>query len=305
MTAFLIKRTIASLFVIWCVVTLTFVLVRQMPGGPFSAERKLPDQILRALEAKYNLDAPLPRQYMDYMGKLVRGDLGISIKYRNRSVNEILAQTLPVSFSLGAIAFLIATTLGVWLGTIAAVNKNTMIDTGAMLAALFAISIPTFITGPAFILMFALGLGWFPVGGWNSLAGMVLPSVCLALPFAAYIARLQRNSMLETINEDFVRTAYAKGLPERRVIYKHALKVGILPVVSFMGPLAAHLLTGSIVVEKIFAVPGAGRFFVESVLNQDGFLLGGVVIVYCSLLVFFNLLVDITYSFLDKRIALE
>jgi oligopeptide transport system permease protein len=269
------------------------------------SERNLPEHIEEAQMAKYRLNQPLYQQFGAYLGLLSQGDLGPSIRYRNRSVNEILAQTLPVSFTLGALAFLLASTMGIWLGTLAATHKNSLIDNGAMLAALLAISIPTFITGPAFILIFSLWLGWFPVGGWTDFSTMVLPAICLALPYAAYIARLQRSSMLETVNEDFIRTARAKGLEERQVIYKHALKVGILPVISFLGPLAAHLLTGSIVVEKIFAVPGAGRFFIESVLNQDVFLLGGVVIVYCSLLVGFNLLVDVTYSLLDKRIALQ
>jgi oligopeptide transport system permease protein len=229
----------------------------------------------------------------------------LSTKYRNRTVNEILAQTLPVTMALGAISFLLATVGGVWIGVFAAVRRGTWADTGAMLLALLAISLPSFIIGPLLILWLALGLGWFPVGGWGGWSHLVLPAVTLAAPYIAYIARLMRGSMLETLGQDFIRTARAKGMAERAVIYKHALRVAILPVVTFLGPLAAHLLTGSIVVETIFHLPGAGGFFVNSILNRDGFLLGGVVIVYCVLLVVFNLFVDVVYTILDRRIRLD
>jgi oligopeptide transport system permease protein len=230
--------------------------------------------------------------------------LRLSTKYRNRSVNEILAQTLPVTMTLGGVSFLLAVAGGVWIGVFAAVRRGRVGDASAMLVALLAISLPSFIIGPLLILVFALQLGWFPVGGWGGWQHLVLPAVTLAAPYVAYIARLMRGSMLETLQMDFVRTARAKGLPERTVVYLHALRVAILPVVTFMGPLAAHLLTGSIVVETIFHLPGAGGFFVNSVLNRDGFLLGGVVIVYCTLLVIFNFLVDLAYTLLDRRIQL-
>ena len=244
------------------------------------------------------------QQYVDYLRDLLHGDLRLSIQYRNRSVNEILAQTLPVSLTLGALAFLIATTAGVWLGVFAAVRHNGAFDAGAMFGALLAISVPTFVTGPLCVLVFALKLGVLPVGGWGTAASVVMPALVLAAPYVAYIARLMRSSMLEVLGQDFVRTARAKGLPERTVVYKHALKVGILPVVSFLGPLAANLLTGSVVVESVFNLPGMGGFFVNSVLNRDGFLLGGVVIVYCLLLVVLNLVVDIAYTLLDRRVQL-
>jgi oligopeptide transport system permease protein len=211
---------------------------------------------------------------------------------------------LPVSFVLGGVAFVIATVLGVLVGTYAAIRRNQLGDFAAMLGALLAISTPSFITGPLLVMVFALGLGWLPVGGWFRPSSIVLPAVCLAAPYVAYIARLMRNSMVEVLNQDFVRTAKAKGLAERSVVYKHALKVAILPVVTFLGPLAAHLLTGSIVVESIFAIPGAGQYFVNSILNRDYMLLLGVVIVYCTLLVVFNFAVDIAYCFLDRRIKL-
>jgi len=289
---------------LWCVVTLTFFLIRAAPGGPFDRERKIPPQIEKQLLAKYKLDGPLLQQYFDYLGDLVRGDLRLSTKYRSRSVNELLAQALPVSIVLGAAAFLIATTTGVWLGCWAAFRRHTAIDTGAMFAALLAISVPTFVTGPLLVLVFAITLRWLPVGGWGGFSSIILPAITLAGPYVAYIARLMRTSMLEVLGQDFIRTARAKGLGSSQVLYKHALKVAILPVVSFLGPLAANLLTGSIVIEHIFNIPGAGGFFVHSIQNRDGFLLGGVVIVYCALLVVMNLVVDIAYTLLDRRIKL-
>ena len=305
MVAFVIRRFIALGIVLFLVVSATFFLIRLSPGGPFDAERKIPEAIEQQLLAKYKLDGTLWQQYSGYLGDLVRGDLRLSTKYRSRSVNEILAQTLPVTFVLGASAFLIATLGGVWLGAFAAFRHRKWGDAGAMFVALLAISLPSFVTGPLAILIFALTLGWFPVGGWGGFSHLVLPSIVLAAPYVAYIARLMRSSLLETLNQDFVRTAYAKGLTGGAVLYKHALRVAILPVISFLGPLAAHLLTGSIVVETIFNIPGAGGFFVNSIQNRDGFLLGGVVIVYCVLLVVFNLLVDIAYTALDRRIALD
>lgn len=305
MVGFLIRRVLALALVLFCVVSITFVLIRLSPGGPFDSERNLPPAIEAQLLAKYKLDGSLWQQYTGYVADLLQGDLRLSTKYRNRTVNEILAQTLPVTFTLGAVSFLLATVLGVWLGTFAAVRKGTGMDTGAMLLALLAISLPSFVIGPVLVLVFALGLGWLPVGGWGGLSHLVLPAITLAAPYVAYIARLMRGSMLETLGQDFVRTARAKGLADHVVVYKHALRVAILPVISFLGPLAAHLLTGSIVVETIFHIPGAGGFFVNSVLNRDGFLLGGVVIVYCALLVIFNLLVDISYTLLDRRIRLD
>jgi oligopeptide transport system permease protein len=304
MITFILRRVVSLLFVLFCVITITFFLVKMAPGGPFDRERKIPPQIEKELLAKYKLDGPWMQQYTGYLWDVVHGDLRLSTKYRNRSVNELLAQTLPVSGTLGGIAFLIATAGGIWVGSFAAVRHHKPADTMAMLGALLAISIPTFVIGPLLILIFALRLRWLPVGGWSGISYLILPSITLAAPYLAYIARLMRTSMLEVLGMDFVRTARAKGLAESRTVYKHALKVAILPVVSFLGPLAANLLTGSVVVESIFNVPGAGAFFVNSVLNNDGFLLGGVVIVYCALLVVMNLIVDLLYMCLDRRIQL-
>ncbi len=305
MVSYLTRRLIASVIVLFCVVTITFFLMRISPGGPFDAERKLPPAIERQLMAKYKLDGTLWEQYSGYMSDLMKGDLRLSTKYRNRSVVEILAQTLPVTMTLGASAFLLAVVVGVVLGVTAAAAHGRWQDTAAMLLALSALALPSFIIGPLLILVFALWWQWLPVGGWGTLETLILPSITLAAPYVAYIARLLRGSMIDTLNQDYVRTARAKGLRESVVLYKHALRVAILPVVSFLGPLAANLLTGSIVVETIFNIPGAGGFFVNSILNRDGFLLGGVVIVYCAMLVIFNLIVDLLYSVLDRRIRID
>lgn len=315
MFAYILRRSASMLVVLFCVITITFVLVRSMPGGPFTRERKLNPATQKQLESQFDLDGPLWQQYTSYLGVrknnsgqyqgLLQGDLKLSTSIKARSVREILAQTLPISFTLGTAALLIASLGGVWLGSLAAVRHHSPIDAGAMLAALFLISIPTFVIGPILILIFAIKIRALPVGGWNSPASLILPALTLAGPYIAYVARLMRTSMLEVLQQDFVRTARAKGLSENRVIYQHALKVAILPVVSFLGPLAANLLTGSIVVETIFNIPGAGPFFVNSILSTDVFLLEGVTIVYCTLIIVLNLLVDIAYTWLDRRIRLE
>ncbi len=296
-------RRLASLpVVLVCVVTITFFLIRLSPGGPFDSERKLPAAIEKQLLAKYKLDGPILTQYTGYLKDLLHGDLRLSTKYRNRSVNEILYQTLPVTLTLGVTALLIAIMAGIWLGAFAAARSGTLAEGGALALMLLAISLPSFVLGPLLILIFSIRLVWLPVGGWGTPSQLLLPALTLALPYAAVIARLLHDSLRETLAEDFVRTARSKGLAERVVVYRHALRVAILPVVSYLGPLAANLLTGSIVVETIFHIPGAGGFFVNSILNRDGFLLGGVVIVYCLLLILFNLLVDLSYRLLDRRI---
>ena len=304
MVRFIAKRTVGLVVILFCVVTITFFLVHLMPGGPFDRERKLPEHIEKQLLAKYKLDGPIFEQYAGYLSDLLHGDLRLSTKYRSRSVNEILADSLPVSGLLGGIAFCVATIGGVFLGSLAAANQQTWIDRTAMLSALFAVSLPSFVIGPVLVLVFAIDWPVLPVGGWGTFRSLILPSITLAAPYTAYIARLTRSSMLEVLTQDYIRTARAKGLSNSSVLYKHALRVTILPVVSFLGPLAANLLTGSIVVESIFSIPGTGGFFVNSVLNRDGFLLAGVVIVYCSLLVVFNLVVDLLYGLLDHRISL-
>jgi oligopeptide transport system permease protein len=314
MLALIFRRTLLMVVVLWCVVTLTFFLVRLAPGGPFTKERALTPEIEQQLLKEFNLNGTLWEQYTTYLGVrknpageysgLLQGNLQLSTKSRGRSVKELISQTLPVSAVLGLGAFLLATTVGIWLGGLAAVRHHTWVDTGAMLTALTLISVPTFVVGPILVLIFALKLRWLPVGGWDSPSSLILPIITLAGPYIAYIARLMRSSMLEVLRQDFVRTAHAKGLREQRVIYKHALKVAILPVVSYLGPLAANLLTGSVVIEVIYNIPGMGGFFVNSITNRDSFLLLGVVILYCTLLVVLNLFVDLAYSWIDPRIRL-
>ncbi|MEA3211378.1 MAG: oligopeptide transport system permease protein [Chthoniobacter sp.] len=314
MAAFILRRFASLLVVLLCVVAITFVLSRMAKGGPFTRERNLPASIEKRLLARYNLEGPLWEQFTVYLGVrrnvsgkfsgVLQGDLQPSTRYKDNTVNELIADSMPVSATLGLFAFMLATTGGIWLGTIAAMRHHTWLDATAMLGALALISIPTFVTGPVLVLFFALKLGWLPVGGWSFWSSMILPGVTLAGPYIAYIARLMRTSMLEVLGQDYVRTARAKGLKESKVVSRHVLKVAILPVVSFLGPLAANLLTGSIVVETIFNIPGAGGFFINSIQNRDTFLLCGITIVYCTLLVVLNLVVDVAYPWLDRRIKL-
>jgi oligopeptide transport system permease protein len=305
MLAFTIRRFLGMIVVLWCVITITFLLVWVAPGDPFARERGISEEIKKQLKARYNYDGTAWQQYTDYLGSLLHGDLRLSMKYRDRSVNQLLADGMPVSATLGLTAFLLATTVGVTLGSLAAVRQHTWVDTGAMLSALALISIPTFVTGPLLVLGLGIKLGWLPVGAWTSWKSLILPAITLAGPYTAYIARLMRSSLLEVLTQDFVRTARAKGLSEARTVWSHALKVAILPVVSFLGPLGANLLTGSIVVETIFNIPGAGPFFIQSVLGGDRYLLLGVTITYCALLVVVNFFTDLAYTWLDRRIRID
>ena len=301
---FLIRRIFIGVLTLFAVITLTIFMMRLIPGGPFDKERKIPAAIEKNLLAKYKLNGTLWEQYWDYMCDIVRGDLRLSTKYRNRSVNEIIAQTLPVSLTLGATAFILALAIGITLGSLSAIRYKTYIDHVVMLLAVLSISIPNFVVAPLAILYFALRWILFPVAGWGSIQHLILPAICLALPYSAYIARLTRNSMLDVLHQDFVRTARAKGLSETRVVIKHVLKVALLPVVSFSGPLAANLLTGSLVIEEIFKIPGIGPFFVNGVLNRDLFMVSGTVILYSSMLIGFNMMVDVIYTLLDRWIKL-
>jgi oligopeptide transport system permease protein len=302
MLSFAFRRLVASVAVLFCVASLTFLLARSMKGGPFDRERPVPEHLKGELEKKYKLSGSLWDQYAAFVADLVRGDLRVSTKYRDWSVTEILGQKMPTSFMLGGTAFLIAAVLGVSVGTYAAIQKGGLGDASAMFTALLFISVPTFITGPALVAVFGLWLGWFPIGGWGEWRHLVLPACCLAAPYVAYVARLMRNSLLEVMKSDFLRTARAKGLSLSQAVIRHAMKVALLPVVSFLGPLAANLFTGSMVVESVFDISGAGSVFVNSIQNRDVMLLVGAVIVYCLLLVLFNFVVDVMYSFLDKRI---
>ncbi|MES2708376.1 MAG: ABC transporter permease [Verrucomicrobiota bacterium] len=304
MGRFLLSRFLSLLAVLVMVLTMTFVLFRESPGGPFSSERDATAEQIHEKEVRYKLDGSLTSQVVRWWWDALHGDFRESMRSKNFTVTEILRQSLPVSFTLGGISLVLAAFGGIFAGALSASRQKGFADRLTMTAALLAISLPTFVTGPLLVLVFALMLGWLPVGGWTGMKHIILPAICLALPYGAYVARLMRNSMVEVLGADFIRTARAKGLPERKVIYKHALKVAILPVVSYLGPLAAGLLTGSVVVESIFGIPGAGQHFVNSILNKDGFLLMGAVAVYCVLLVFLNFLVDVFYCLLDRRIKL-
>ncbi len=298
----ILRRCISALLVFYCVLSITFLLVRLIPGGPFDAERKLPAAIERELLAKYRLNGSLLDQYLDYWKDLLHGDLRISTQYRHRSVSQILSQTLPVTLVLGSLAFVISLVGGILLGTLGALYAHSKIDTAILFLILVIMSLPTFVLGPLFILLFSLWLRWLPLGGWGSPSEILLPAITLALPSMVTIASLLRDSLENILQENFIQVARAKGASPQRLLYYHALRLALLPVASYSAPLAANLLTGSIVIETIFNIPGVGAFFLHAILNHDVFLVCGVVILYCGLLILFNLLIDISYRFLDPRI---
>ena len=270
MLAIFIKRVFMAIPVLLAVATMTFFLIKLAPGGPFDAEKAVSPQVLKNLNAVYNLDASQWEQYTDYMTGVVQGDFGPSFKYPGRSVTEIIASGLPITFELAMYAILIALVIGVLSGVLAALKRNTMLDFIPMAIAMIGICVPTFLMGPLLVLIFGIQLELLPVAGWGQLAGdKILPSITLGFAYAAYIARLSRGGMLEVLNQDFIRTARAKGLTERMVVIKHAMQGGLIPVVSFLGPAVAGLLAGSFVVETIFQIPGLGRFYVEAALNRD------------------------------------
>jgi oligopeptide transport system permease protein len=305
-STYVLKRLLSIIPTLLLVATLVFVLVRIVPGGPFDLERAVPAEVQRQLDAKYHLNDPVLKQYGDWLFALVtRGDLGPTFRYPNRTVNEIIALSLPVSMQLGLCAMLFALAVGVPLGILGAIRQNTWKDTAAMAAAMIGLSVPRYVLAPLLMLVFSLKLYWFPVARWETWRHMVLPVVCAGLPVAAVIARLTRGGMLEVIRADFIRTARAKGLSERKIILKHALRGGLLPVVSFLGPGFSGMLVGSLVVEKIFNIPGMGRYFVEAATNRDYNLVMGVMLVYGSLLMVFNALVDVAYALLDPRVELR
>jgi oligopeptide transport system permease protein len=304
--AYSIRRFLQIIPTLFVVATLAFVLVRLVPGGPFDSDRQLPVEVMKQINAKYHLDASLWDQYTSWLsGVLFHADLGPTYKYPNRTVNEIIGASLPISLQLGSLAMLFALSVGIPLGVIGATRRNTKADTLAMGTAMLGVAVPRFVLAPVLVLIFALKLYLLPVARWETWRHMILPVICAGLPAAAYIARLTRGGMLEVLQSDFIRTARAKGLSERTVIWKHALKGGMLPVVSYLGPGMSGLLVGSLIVEKIFNVPGMGRYFVEAALNRDYCLLIGVLLVYGFLLMFLNLLVDLAYAKLDPRVELR
>ena len=305
MLRYVARRLLTAIPVLWIIVTITFFMMRLAPGGPFSRERVMPIEVQKMIEERYHLDEPLVKQYFRYMGNLLRGDLGPSFRYKDRSVNEILAAGLPTTLQLGALALLFALLVGIPAGCLAAFRQNSAVDYAAMSFSMVGVSVPNFVVLSTLIYFFAVKLKILTVSGWGRWDQMICPVVALGLMYSAYIARLSRAGMLEVIRQDFIRTARAKGLPERLVIIRHSIKAGLLPVVSFLGPAGAAILTGSLIIETISGVPGIGREFVNSALNRDYTLTIGTVILYSGFLIIFNLAVDIVYAFLDPRIVYE
>ncbi|NND99061.1 MAG: ABC transporter permease [Pirellulaceae bacterium] len=304
--SYLLQRFFWMLLTLWIVYTLSFVLMRSVPGNPFSSERNVPPAIERQLKARYNLDAPPLEQYVDYLvGIVTRFDLGWSIRLEDYSVNQVLAEGFPVSASLAIFALVFAITLGVSAGVVSAVYRGTPADLGMMAAAVMGIAIPNFVLASLAILLFVFGIQLFPAGGWGTLRQIALPALCLGAPVAAYIARLTRAGMLEVLTKDHVRTALAKGLPKRTVILRHVLPGGLLPVVSYLGPATARVLTGSLVLEKIFALPGMGSHFIYAATQRDYTLAMGMVLTYTVILFVMNTLVDVSYAVIDPRVKLQ
>lgn len=305
MISLLLKRFWHGVMVLWAVATLTFVLLRLAPGGPFDSERKLPPEIVANLEAKYHLDEPLWQQYFRYLSGIARGDLGPSYKYVDRGVSEIIADTLPTSALLGALAVLFVLLASFPIGLCAAYYRNSPVDRFCIFLATLGISLPNFILGALLIWLVALQLNWLQAGRWDDWRGAILPTITLGAAPAAYLAALLRSSLIETLGEDFVRTARAKGVKESAVVVKHTLSNSLIPVLTVMGPLIAALLTGSFVVEYVFAIPGMGRFFITAVTDRDYPLIMGVTLVYTVILVGANFLVDVLYGYVDPRIRAE
>ena len=305
MLRLLLKRCLHGLVVLWVVVTVTFLLLRLAPGGPFDSERKLPPEVMVNLEAKYHLDEPVWQQYLRYLAGIAHGDFGPSYKYLDRGVTEIIADTLPTSILLGGLAILFALAVSFPTGLLAAYHRNSLIDRCCMFVATLGISLPNFLLGAFLIWAIALQLGWLQAGRWDDWASMILPTVTLGAAPAAFLTALLRSTLIETFGEDFVRTARAKGLTEFVVVTKHALCHSLIPVLTVMGPLTATLLTGSFVVEFVFAIPGMGRFFITAVVDRDYPLIMGVTLIYTALLVCTNLLVDLLYTYVDPRIRAQ
>ncbi len=306
MTKYIIRRALGLIPTIFIIITICFFFIRLAPGGPFSSEKKLPPQILKNMQKKYHMDQPLIVQYGQYLVDVLRGDLGPSYKYKDYDVNYFIKQTLPKSMLLGGLALLVALILGIGTGMISSLKRNSWIDYSSMSVAVIGISVPLFVIAPILMYIFAMKLNWLPVAGWLDDGGaktLVLPVLSLSAPYFAMIARLSRASFLDSLRSDYIRTARAKGLKTSVIMFKHVLKGASLPVVSYLGPAFSGIITGSIVIEQIFRIPGLGRHFVQSAFNRDYTMIMGTVIVYSLILVFMNFLVDIIYGYLDPRIS--
>jgi len=298
-----LSRLLQAIPVLLVVITMTFLLVHSAPGGPFSADKAVPAEVLEALEAQYNLNQPLWQQYISYLGDVVRGDMGPSFKYPGRSVNELIYSGLGTTAELGFYAMLVAIFIGVIAGVTASMRPNTMQDYVPMTAAMIGICMPSFLLGPLLVLIFGIHLDWLPVSGWNQIPGdKILPAITLGTGYAAYIARLSRGGMLEVLSQDYIRTARAKGLSEFLIIGKHALRGGLIPVVAFLGPAFAGLLGGSFVVETIYQIPGLGRFYVQAAFNRDYTMILGTTVFFATLIIVFNLLSDMLAVWLNPKL---
>lgn len=303
MLRFAFYRLLQAIPVLLIVISLTFLLVHSAPGGPFSADKAVPPEVIKALEAQYNLDQPLWQQYVSYLGDIVQGDFGPSFKYPGRNVSELIAAGLPATAELAFYAMLVALVIGVSAGVAAAMRPNTAQDYIPMSAAMIGICMPSFLLGPLLVLIFGIHLEWLPVSGWGDMPGdKILPSITLGTGYAAYIARLSRGGMLEVLSQDYIRTARAKGLSEPLVIAKHALRGGLIPVVAFLGPAFAGLLGGSFVVETIFQIPGLGRFYVQAAFNRDYTMILGTTVFFATLIIVFNLLSDMLAIWLNPKL---
>lgn len=301
------RRLLGMLPTLFCIVSASFFVVRLAPGGPFDQEQALPPQIRANLDRLYGLDQPLGLQYVHYLGGLLRGDFGPSFKQRDFTVGELIAQGLPVSLTVGAAAILLAVLIGIPLGVGAALRRNTAADYGITGLVVLAIALPSFVIGPLFALVFGLYLHWLPVAGWEEGAPryLVLPILTLALPVIAYVARITRGSLLDVFRANYVRTARARGLGEMRVLWRHALRPALLPVVSYLGPATAFVVTGSLVVESVFGLPGTGRYLVQGAINRDYTLVMGMITVYGALTLALNLVADLIYGWLDPTVRHE
>ncbi len=304
MFRFIVRRMLVTVPMVLVVISLTWVLIRLAPGNFYEGERKLPASIEKNIRAKYGLDQPMYVQYGRVMGNILKLDFGNSLRYENETVNEILRRTVPVSAAIGLSAYLLALVVGVTMGTLAALKQNSKLDYGAMGLSMLGISMPNFVLGPILVLVFSLSLYWLPPARWGGFPSwnLLLPVITLSAVYMAYIARLTRAGMLEVLRSDYIRTARAKGLTERQVVTRHALRGGLLPVVSFTGPALAILITGTVVVERIFAMPGLGNYFINANLNRDEPLILGIVAFASILVLVLNLLVDIAYGIIDPRI---
>jgi oligopeptide transport system permease protein len=304
-TRYILKRFRSSILTLFIVVTLTFFLIRAIPGGPFTDEKAIPPEVMEKVLERYHMNDPLYKQYFDYLKNLLKFDLGPSFRYAGRTVNEIIGESFPVSAFIGALAILISLAVGIPIGIISALRRGKWQDNAVMLLATLGVTVPNFVIATFLIYVFALKLGVVTVGLWEGVSTSILPAVTLAGYPTAFISRLVRSSMLEVIQQDYIRTARSKGLTERVVIYIHALKNTLIPLLTYLGPLTAGILTGSFVVEQVFGVPGLGTHFVTSIQNRDYTMIIGVTVFYSTFLVIINFLIDICYGFIDPRIKLD